>query len=401
MNYKVVVLGRNYNSILGMIRAVGQSGYSPLVIMSVKVLPRKQKMNNFFKRIIGCKPIESSSKYVDKCLYYLEKEPKQLLDLLIKFKDEYDKIIVIPTDDCTASTIDIYQKQLGSKFICPNIDNLPGKIVDCMDKKYQKQLAKQSNLNIVNTWEVNIINGNYEIPLNIKYPVFTKPQLSFLGQKEFMKKCENKKELNDLLNFVKEKKKDCKILIEQFVTIEKEYAVLGCSYNNDVVIPGIIQMIKSGNGSHRGVTLIGQVSSFDEDNDLLNNLKQMIIKIKFNGLFDIDLYESDGKIYFNELNLRFGASGYAITKSGVNLPQIYINKILNKKEKNNTRIDGSIFINEKVNLDDYRAGYISYKEYKENEKKSDFGLIKSSADKRPYKSFKRMERLIRIKKKFK
>ena len=44
---------------------------------------------------------------------------------------------------------------------------------------------------------------------------------------------------------------------------------------------------------------------------------------KLTGIFDIELFESHGDFYLNEVNLRYGAAGYAVTAMGINLPGIY------------------------------------------------------------------------------
>ena len=56
----------------------------------------------------------------------------------------------------------------------------------------------------------------------------------------------------------------------------------------------------------------------------MDQLKVFVKSLHFCGLFDIDFYERDGVFYFNELNLRFGASGYAVTHSGINLPDAFM-----------------------------------------------------------------------------
>lgn len=395
---EVVVLGRNYVSLLGMIRAAGESDCEVNVVKTVRKLPQKSSIKEIIKKIIYGKPIESQSKYVKKYLYAIEPNREKLVELLLSefSNNKKEKLILIPTDDFTASTIDMYQDKLEDVFLFPSISRKKGEVVRMMNKGIQKRLASENGLNVAKGYIVNYNDEKYEIPEGIDYPIFTKPQISFKGDKTLMKKCNNEVELVNLLNYAIEKYK-CPILIEQYVEIEKEYGVLGCSYNGEVIIPGIITKIKSGNGGHKGVTLLGETSSFEGREELCEQLKKFIKTIGFNGLFDIDIYESKGKIYFNELNLRFGAGGYGITKSGVNLPQIFIHKLLNIENTLTDKIQKKRFISEKVNLEDFEAGYIDWKEYKKEYNNVDFCFIKSENDPKPYVVFKKKELYVRLK----
>ena len=391
LDYEVIIMGRNYTSLLGMIRAVGELNCKISVIRTNVNFDKKK----FYKKYTD--NVEAKSKYVKK-YYYINQDEKELMNILLSKGKENHKVILIPTDDFTASIIDLNQDRFNDNYLMPNIKHQKGKVVELMDKEKQKTIAKNNNLNITKTWLIKKENGKYIIPSNIVFPVFTKPLVSFQGNKTFMKKCCSNKELEELLAMISSKT-NCDILAEEYISIEKEYAVLGYCYNGKVVIPGIIEMIKSGNGSHKGVTMIGKVESIDNNLELKNKLEKFIISTGFNGLFDIDLYESNGKMYFNELNLRFGASGYAITAAGMNLPKEYIERLLDIDNNNyHNPLTKSYYINEKVCLDDYINKFMNYKEYKEMINMDGIKFIQSSEDPKPYRSFKTKEMIVRIKK---
>ena len=399
-NIKIAILGRNYTSLLGMIRAVGELNFDITVIKTVPNYSKPSHLKRFIKKMVYDKDIEASSKYVKEYVCINQKS-SIIVDMLRSLvTSSEDVIILLPTDDFTTSVIDSNQDLLRKNFIFPNIDNETGKIVAYMDKNKQKQLAKKAGLLVADGKVLELVDGKYSIPLDINYPVFTKPQVSFKGDKTFMKKCDNKKELNELLKSIPTSLK-CPILVEEYIEIEKEYAILGCSVNDEVIMPGIIQMLKSGNGAHKGVTMLGKIKPLNENKTLVNSLEKFIKNLGFSGLFDIDLYESNGKIYFNELNLRFGASGYAITAAGVNLPEFYVKKVLNENATELQDIKESHFVNEKVCLDDYSQGFMNYKEYKKIINDSDIRFIKNNSDTNPYKIFKRKEMITRIKRKLK
>ena len=384
MSNKVVVIGRNYTSRLGMIRAVGMAGYGVIVI----------KTNG----APGSKDIDAYSKYVKDYLYAREPNREELIKVILSLKSDKEKTILIPVDDYAASTIDEHIDLLKKDFLFPNIGMEQGAINRLMDKNIQKDLARKAGLNVANGWGVDIKNHTYSLPDDIEYPVFPKPQISFKGNKRCMKKCKDETELRRVLDDVA-RQRDCPMLLEQYIEIDKEYALLGFSDGVNVEIPGMLQMLESGKGGHRGVTLFGKIFPVDNTN-FLNQLKQFIQSQRFVGLFDIDAYENQGVIYFNELNLRFGASGYAVTSSGVNLPQCLINNLLEAKSCICGKVQSETsFVNEKVAYDDWYDGFISTKGYESFISKADFTFVKSDIDLKPYEIF--MSQSFSTKKRFK
>lgn len=373
MKQKVVVIGRNYTSRLGMIRAVGMAGYNVTVI----------KTNG----LPGSKDIDAFSKYVSEYLYAKEPNRDDLISLLLTLKSDEYKTIIIPVDDYAASTIDEHIDLLKADFMFPNINMKQGAINELMDKKVQKELASQAGLKVTKGWAVDVKGGHYFLPSDITYPVFPKPQISFKGNKRCMMKCDNEQELKSVLDEVASQR-DCPILLEQYVEIEKEYALLGVSNGEEVIMPAMIQMLKSGSGAHRGVTLFGKVIPLDSYQPLADQLKAFMSSLHYLGLFDIDVYESHGHFYFNELNLRFGASGYAITSSGMNLPLCFLNALNGQKwTGSDSDVKEAAFVNEKVAYDDYYNGYLSRSEYNECVSKADICFVQSDIDANPYMTF--------------
>jgi predicted ATP-grasp superfamily ATP-dependent carboligase len=309
-----------------------------------------------------------------------------LISVILSLKSEKGKTILIPVDDFAASTIDENIDLLKADFLFPNIRMEQGAVNRLVDKNYQKLLARQAGLNVAEGWVVNIENHQYTLPNDIKYPVFPKPQISFKGNKSCMRKCNNERELRNVLDNVA-KVRDCPMLLEQYCEITKEYALLGFSDGKEVIIPAMIQMLESGSGGHHGVTLKGKIFNPD-DFVFINQLKQFMQSLHFCGLFDIDAYESNGKLYFNELNLRFGASGYAMTNSGINLPDCFIKHLTGRGQTTEIyKVNEAVFVNEKVAYDDFYNGFISLSKYKKYLKDGNFGFIKSDDDPKPYNMF--------------
>ena len=375
-----VVVGRNYSSLLGMIRAAGMADCSVTVVRIVRKITSKKERDRF--------SVIRSSKYVKEQFFAEQNRDSLMQVLLTKCVKEEEKQVILPTDDFAASTIDLNYDQLKEFFLMPNIHQEQGEVVHMMDKRLQKEIAERVGLNVAKGWTVEIKDGKYTIPDGIEYPVFTKPEVSIQLNKNCMKRSNNQDELEAVLSDVS-KQADCTILVEQFIDFEKEYAVLGASDGTGCCIPGIITVESMGNGAHKGVTLLGTYSSFCLFGDLKYKLQQFMNEIHMVGLFDIDLYEYKGHVYFNELNLRLGASGFAVIRAGINLPKMFINYLFNAEQIRDIDFSGEFkFINEKVNLEDYIAGFISWKEYRRNEKSADCGFIKDANDAKPYRAYK-------------
>ena len=356
-----------------MIRAIGMTGYDVTVI----------KTNG----LPGSRDVDAYSKYVKEYLYAKEPNRDELISVLLTLKSDKGKVVIIPVDDYAASTIDDNSDLLKADFLFPNINMEQGAINRLMDKNFQKKLARQAELTVADGWVVNIKDHTYTLPSDIVYPVFPKPQISFKGNKRCMKKCSNEAALRSVLDAVASQR-DCPMLLERYVKIDKEYALLGVSNGEEVIIPAMIEMLEGGKGPHHGVTLRGRIFSIHPHEDFINQLRQFVKGLHFNGLFDIDVYESEGFLYFNELNLRYGASGYAITASGLNLPQCFLDSIKGVRwDLKDLPVKESYFVNEKVAYDDYFNGYLSFSDYKKRVSQADITFVASAEDNGPYKAF--------------
>lgn len=374
MTERVVVIGRNYTSRLGMIRAVGMAGYEVIVI----------KTNGTSEG----KDIDAYSKYVKEYLYAREPDREGLLKVLVSLKRVNSKTVIIPVDDYAASTIDENIELLKADFLFPNINMKQGAINCLMDKYYQKQLARKAGLNVAEGWVVNIEHHQYSLPNDVEYPIFPKPQISFKGDKKCMRQCNNEAELRFVLDEVA-RQRDCPMLLEKYIEIDKEYGVLGFCSRDRIITPGLIEKKFIGVGGHKGVTKVGLVTPLMEKEDLHRKIHRFLKLIGFTGLCDIDLYEHKGQLYFNELNLRFGAFGYSIFCAGINMPKLLVDHLLNKPfgEVSGDIRARTVCISEKVNFDDYFCGYYGKDEYNRIDNISPYSFIRCKEDPLPYQVF--------------
>lgn len=396
MAQKVVIIGHSFSSRLSIIRSVAQIGCEITVIVMTGFKRDGKTINDK-------KPIDCYSKYVSNVYYCLRTAKETLIQILLNHcADSQQKVVLIPESDDTVVAIDNNRERLKDFFLFPHIIHQSGNLEYWMDKTHQKELAREVGLNTADLLQViEIIDGRYDIPSGLTYPCFSKPLATMNGGKGGMRCCNDEEELADALDYIiiQYKIKDVKVLIEDYKEIEQEYALLGFSNGKEVVIPAILSFL-SVSKHNKGIARQGVVMPIDGFEELVDRFKQLILRIGFVGVFDIDFYESGGEFYFCEANLRFGGSGYAITKMGVNLPAMMVKYLTGEPiEEMNKYISGTaIYANERMCMDDWSYGYISKKEYHRILDGSDIRFIPDDNDPLPEQVYQKTIRTIRFKK---
>ena len=314
-------------------------------------------------RLDGGRPVDCHSKYVSRVLYCYAKNGEGLIDMLVeKCVDPHQKVIIVPDSDFSASVIDNNQEKLKNYFLFPHISHVPGAVGHWMEKSVQKQLACEIGLNVAEGRSVIVKNGSYILPNGISYPCFTKPLQTINGGKHFLRRCNDENELRRVLDFVG-LHFNTEVLIENFMAIDTEYAVVGFSDGKNVIIPGVIEFVVNSQ-SHFGIAREGKIMPVDGFEAILDKFKEYVQKMGFCGLFDIDFYESGRKMFFGEINLRFGGSGYAYTAMGVNLPAMMVRSFCGEDYSDllHTIDHTATYVNERMCLDDYMGGFINRKQ---------------------------------------
>ena len=349
----VVIIGVSFSSRLALARSVGVLGYDITVI--AWGVPGKDN-----------KPIDGYSKYV-KRWFICQKEENAFITLLKeKCVDPDQKVVLIPDCDFSVTMIDLHLDELTPFFRIPHIRHRQGAIVEWSDKTRQKELAAKLGMNVAKSSVIEIIDGKYSIPESIQYPCFPKALASVAGGKAGMFCCYNKDDLSRSLNeIIIRKKVDAKVMVEEFMDIEKEYAVLGFSDGENVMIPGVIQFIV-GSKTQKGIALQGKIMPVSGFEQIIDRFKVFVKEIGLVGLFDIDFYKCKGKLYFSELNIRYGGSGYAVVKMGVNLPAMFVESLCGNSMPDWDKQVGktAVYTNERMAFNDLNNGLITVKEYR-------------------------------------
>lgn len=389
---KVVVIGHGSTSRLGLVRAVAELGCEVSVIVMAGFYPFTKKLNKN-------KPFDCSSKYVSHVYYCYRIDDEELIKILLdKCADPGQKVIILPSSDFSAATIDKNKAILSEHFLFPQITTPLKSIHYWMDKERQKEMAREIGLNVPDAHVVAIQNRSYTLPEGISYPCFTKALVTLVGGKQCFNRCNNPQELCRALDAIATKQ-DAQILVEDFKEIETEYAVLGFSDGKEVVIPGVVHLL-SQTASHYGIARTGEISPIAGFEPLLEQFKEFVRRIGFVGIFDIDFYYSEGRFYFGEMNLRFGGSGYAVTRLGVNLPAMLVRHLRGEGISGmKMQIDTTAtYVNERMCEDDWYRGLITSAQYRQILASADISFVRDEQDPEPQKMFARRHRMLPAKK---
>ncbi len=374
------VMGRNYTTRLTLTRAAGMAGCDVVLIQTDKRKSRVQK-------------IDRSSKYVVACHYCPEPDKELLIDTIMQYSKGEQKPILIPADDYAAATIDEHLDDLSPLFHMPHANKTQGEVLKIMDKDFQKGIAKSIGMPVAEGWVCRFLGERYDIPAEVKYPCYAKPQESYSAPlKHLQKRCNTREELERLLEKAA-KSYRLPYLVEEFIDITKEYGVQGVAFGKRIILPSVVFK----DSSRKGLTATGYIHPISDVPGLQEQLTEFMKRTQFTGIFDIDLFESNGKFYFNELNTRLGANGFALTYGVSNVPGLFIRYMLGDKDvvyDGPTDFKPLSFASEKVIRDLYYDGALTFKEYKDTLRQADILSLKYEGDNGPYDLFAKLDRIL-------
>lgn len=400
---RAMIVGRNYSSNLCMARSLGMAGYD---VEIMRVYSRSPAKGDVLAEMMP----DAYSRYV-KAFHTctLNGKTTRGADALLAAADSNRKMLLIPTDDISVYIADESYDRLSEYYCMANIGGRQGEIVRLMSKDLQKKLAEECDLPMPGSCLVKCSGGRYDIPEDVNYPCFIKPDVSCKSSKKRMKRCGSKEELRTALDeIVKTAEPD--LLIEDYVDVKRELSLLGLCADGKVLCPGMIEATSGGHGARRGVAAAGvsmiPVDKSIIDESTLEKIRDFMLSTGYEGLFDIDLIETeDGRQYFLEVNLRYGASGYTLTCGGLNLPGIFADHVMKGAAiPDEDELIGSIpgdnskasFASEKVLLENYSEGVLTEEEMQQEISYAEVHFVRSDDDMQPYRRF--MQAFEKIKK---
>lgn len=373
----IIVIGFQYTTTLGVVRSIGMTGKTVRLLMLTKDGEQMLK----------------TSRYVESYQYHkgFVVDPESMFSALEELRGSDERAIVIPVHDKSCMVLDQIADKLADHYIVPNIKNTPGEVCQSMDKYVQKQLAHKNGIPVAEGSEYTTDSeGFLRACREVKYPCMVKPSASALAKssKEAIVRCEDENALKDAFENARNHSSD-RVVVERFLFVEQELSAYGVAYQGQAYIPAFISMSSGGFGPHRGITAEGNVHPSEELGGLKNKLEAFVSESGLNGLFCLDLLKSDGTVYFSEMNLRPGASEYAVTMAGANLPAMLL-----KAYEGDIDFCGEIhpisFVNEKVVLDSWRGGHISLREMLRALNSNAVHFVKSDSDPGPWRAFRKL-----------
>lgn len=369
-NIDIVVIGQNYSTSLGLIQAAGEAGFAVGAVHYSAHYPKRL-------------PLEFRSRYVSDFFIADRQDEQGVISLLIKhFSRDTHKVVLLPSDDYSVVLLDRNIEILEDFFYVPTIRHKAGEIIRCMDKNEQSRMAIEAGLSTARCWVLDFDEtGNYRVPIELSYPCILKPLRSVGSPKSYIRRCNNQYELLKQLDDISHVK-PCTLLVEEFINIDVEYTIPVLAIGENVLIPAFLQKTRIGMGSHKGVTVTGKVVSSLQFPRVVERLQKLIKRSGLQGIFDIELFRSGDMFFFNELNLRYGAAGYALTRSGINMPALWIDYCKGKSLCYDGIFfkDGLTFASDKAAIEIYRAGYMKWKDYREAVSSVDFRFLIDNPD---------------------
>ena len=373
---KAIVIANSDIISLCTIRAIGAIGYS------VDVIRICGKYDNYVKTI------DYYSKYVDKYYCFVLPSKVSLSGFLLeKYKNTNQKPVIFTLGDRSTYLIDRDRDSLKDRFLFAHLDNGQG-IAEVMNKHTVKTQAEAVGLAVAKGWPIPYENGAFSIPDDITFPCFLKGLYSYWNSKDIQKRCDNRSELVLSLEHCKSIYPHS-VYAEEYVNIEKELGIMGVCDGNKCIIPAITELLVMGKGSSHGVSILGHIEPIVEEDTMQKKIEELLLKLHYIGIFNIDLIKTKDQFMFVELNLRYATYGYALFRAGVNIPELFISVLLKQINSNlSTQLNGEYYyLNEAVAFNNIAEGELSRKDYLELKKKADILFVESSDDPKPMKHF--------------
>lgn len=306
------------------------------------------------------------------------------MDILNTFLKCKKKPILIPTSDFAVSFIDRNYNSLKNCFLTQNCDNSSSKIIENMSKYKQQAIFKKLGLQTIKSTLIDINNVDNKLLLKHSLPCIIKPNSSFDGKKSDISICNNENEIINSINSFKNKNYKY-VLIQNFIDYNNEIDVVGFAFNGNVYFSAVIEK-KRISPPKKGSTSFGRVNKIDNYQLILNNLSAYFKLIKYNGIFDVDVFETKDAYVFNEVNFRNGANTYSLLFDNVNLPFLWINLLVgNSINKMNYKVNTNFHFRDDVaELREFLKKNIKFKEYLNCKKISRINLFFCKNDIKPF-----------------
>lgn len=293
---KILVIGGTHHNSLGVIRALGERGY-------------KVEFINFQAK--GKSDYVASSRYINK--YVALSNIEELYTYLIERRITEDRQIIISCADIVTEYLNKYLDKLCRRYVIPGVP-MQGKMVQLMDKTVMICMAEQRGIFSPAVWSLPAEKKN------VTFPCITKSYVSSHGEKSDIVVLNSKEELDAFID-----NNPGELFAQAFINKKEEVQFIGCSLNRgkEIIIPGMSKIIRSQPNTNTGFLEYGPLDPFY--NDIVERAKLYIQDCQYSGLFSFEVMRGhDDKVWFLEINFRNDGNAWCVTKSGVNLPIIWV-----------------------------------------------------------------------------
>lgn len=363
---KVILIGGNHHNGLGLARSFGVNGIKPY-----GVIVGEGAEHGFVRK----------SKYWAKT--WVIKSDDEIVEFLLNaFQNEKEKPVIIPYSDGAAEEIDLNLDRLKEHFLLPSIGGQQGKIAELMDKQKQVEFAQTYGIPMAKSCVVDL--NDIRLPEDMIYPCIVKPVVSAEGEKSDIRKCDTETQTVAYLQELRQKGYH-RFLVQEYLNYDTEYLMVGlisgqnqCWVNSKKIR---VWPVVGGSSSCLQVTNQKNVSDFFE------SVRYAFQQITYDGFYDVDVLQVNGKLYLNEVNWRNSGTIYSVLGSKVYYPvNWYYWKTKNQSPENFTQscLDETVYtIDESLDLRHVACGNITLKQWLRDKKKSKAFALWYTPDMRP------------------
>lgn len=362
--YIVFVSKEHYNP-LGIVRTLGESGISPIVVC-----------------VKGELEFVGHSKYVKEA-YYVDSPEDGLEFIINRFGKSTDcKSFILTGDDVTVALLDRNYDRLKDYFYFYNAGE-SGRINYYMNKDNMFSLVERHGINIAKTWKIKV----GEIPEDIEYPVMTKA-INSIGDewKDIVFICHNEEELQDSFKHIKSKY----ILVQTYIEKIDEVSFDAFSINKGENIFVVFEAYQEYNIPDK-YSPYWKIKN-PKNTDIIEKIKSVISEIKLEGVFEFEfMIDKRGRLWFLEINFRNTALGYATTIAGMPQIKYWCDSMERKYIDENYRKDIPEGLHAIAECFDYdvrvKSGNMSHGEWMKQYIKAECKLYKGRDDDEPFYRF--------------
>lgn len=353
---RVIVIGTTHHNSLGVIRALGERGYDVEFV-------------NFEG---GNLDYVSKSKYIQK--YQSLNNIEQVCNYLKQRPLTERKEVIIPCADSVTEHLNLHLGELNERYTFPGVPQ-QGRMVELMDKTTMIEMAGKRGIYAPTVWRLPADVAE------VNFPCITKCHVSSHGGKSDIVIHHSKEGLDAFLQNHRGE-----LFAQAYICKKEEVQLIGCSLRggDDIIIPGMSKIIRSQPNTNTGFLEYGPIDPFYCD--IVERAKLYIKDCQYSGLFSFEIMRGkDDKIWFLEINFRNDGNAWCVTKSGTNLPVIWVKASLGEEYK--SEICESKHILMMPEFQDFKLVLqrkISLDQWYRDWKKTDYFMEYDKKDKKPF-----------------